>query len=207
MEQAIITLIFAAIEAWRIFANKPPGWEPTAEDFARLRRNNRLTAADYEAGPQTLETTPPPPAPTPTVLGAVLLFLLLALPAGAQTVGLNAKLSSAEPKGNSFFLVTLTNGSYTRPVATNFAFTSATFYGYRSVATNAAPTTNASPAYIGYLDSAGDSGVTAGAPAMFDTIGAGSYLGLKAPPGTKYDLSKFYFTGANSDKVLIVYEQ
>lgn len=58
MHPALAALILAAIEAWRVFYNKPEGWEPTAEDIARLRRNNRLTADDYEREPQTLE--PPP---------------------------------------------------------------------------------------------------------------------------------------------------
>lgn len=47
-ETAIAALIAAAIEVWRIHANKPPGWEPSAEDFARLRKQNAKTAEDYE---------------------------------------------------------------------------------------------------------------------------------------------------------------
>lgn len=138
-----------------------------------------------------------------------LLFVValgLAVTASAQTVSLNAKISSAEPKTNAFFWVTLTNGAYARPTATPVMFTSATFYGYKHVTNNAAPTTNASPAYIGYLDVAG-AATTTNTPAIFDTIGAGSYLGLRAPPGTKYDLSQFFFTGADGDKVFIVFEQ
>lgn len=44
----ISTLITAALEIWRTHANKPPGWTPTPEDWAELRRLNDKTAEDYE---------------------------------------------------------------------------------------------------------------------------------------------------------------
>lgn len=45
---AITQGIAALVEIWRVHANKPAGWEPTAEDWAELRRANAKTAADYE---------------------------------------------------------------------------------------------------------------------------------------------------------------
>lgn len=45
---AITQGIAALIEIWRVHANKPMGWEPTAEDWAELRRANAKTAGDYE---------------------------------------------------------------------------------------------------------------------------------------------------------------
>ena len=45
---AVTQGIAALVEIWRVHANKPAGWEPTAEDWAELRRANAKTAADYE---------------------------------------------------------------------------------------------------------------------------------------------------------------
>lgn len=45
---AVTQGIAALVEIWRVHANKPAGWEPTAEDWADLRRANAKTAADYE---------------------------------------------------------------------------------------------------------------------------------------------------------------
>lgn len=60
---AINAVLDAAIKIWTKLAGKEDGWEPTAEDWARMRRNNRFTADDFEAGPVTLETPPPPVPP------------------------------------------------------------------------------------------------------------------------------------------------
>lgn len=133
-------------------------------------------------------------------------LLAIAAPGAAQTVGLNGKLSSAEPKTNAFVWVTLVTGTNVAATATNpTMFSAATFYGYKSATNNAAPTANTASAYIGYKDTAGTI-TTANTPAVFDTITAGSYLGLRTI-GVKYNLSQFYFVGTTGDKVLIVYEQ
>ena len=48
MNPAIPALVAAALEIWRIHANKPPGWTPSAEDWNEMRRLNGKTAEDYE---------------------------------------------------------------------------------------------------------------------------------------------------------------
>ncbi len=48
MNPAIPALVSAALEIWRIHANKPPGWTPSAEDWNEMRRLNGKTAEDYE---------------------------------------------------------------------------------------------------------------------------------------------------------------
>jgi hypothetical protein len=45
---AISQALAALIEIWRAHANKPPEWQPTAEDWAALRQANTKTAEDYE---------------------------------------------------------------------------------------------------------------------------------------------------------------
>lgn len=135
------------------------------------------------------------------------LFLLglaaLALP--AQTVGLNAKISSAEPKTNAFVWVTLATGTNAVASSTNRWFTAATFYGYKAATNNAAPTANTATAYIGFKDPAATV-TTADTPAIVDTIAAGSWLALQRT-GTKYNLADVYFVGSTGDKILIVFEQ
>lgn len=134
-----------------------------------------------------------------------LLLGALALPAAAQTVGLNGKISSAEPKTNAFVWVACTTGTNVAAVSTNLMFSAATFYGVKAATNNAAPTANTGTVYLGLKDPAG-SVTTADTPAVFDTITAGSYLALKTV-GVKYNLKDFYFVGATGDKVLIVFEQ
>jgi hypothetical protein len=43
----------ALVELWRIHSNKPPGWEPSAEDWDALLKHNQKTAEDYERGPSS----------------------------------------------------------------------------------------------------------------------------------------------------------
>jgi len=135
----------------------------------------------------------------------IALLLLTALSAGAQSAGLNSKASSAEPKAPKFKWVTLTTGTAVAASTTNLQFTTATFYGVKAAANNAAPTANTGTAYIGYKDVTGEV-VTANQPALVDSIAAGSWLALNNI-GTRYNLTDFYFLGSTGDKVLIVYEQ
>lgn len=123
----------------------------------------------------------------------------------AQTMGMNAKITSAEPKTNNFMWVTLTTGTAVAASSTNLSFTAATFYGYKAVANNAAPTANTAAAYIGFKDPAGVL-VSAGTPALVDTIAANSFLAI-ARIGTKYNLADVYLLGTTGDKVLIVFQQ
>ena len=192
-------LVSAAVEIWRVIDNKPPGWEPTPEDWARLRANNQLTAEDYEARPQVVAPLKNP------VLPAILLFLGLTLAAGAQTMGLNAKITSADPKQVKFKLVSLTTGTNVVASSTNLQFTAATFYGYKSATNNAVFTTNSAAVYVGWKDSLGVL-TTSNTPAIVDTISPGSYLGL-SKTGAKYNLADLYFVGSTGDSVVIAYEE
>ena len=62
MTPTIVSLILGltnmALDLWRSAENKPAGWEPTQDDWDRLRRNNKKTAQDYESSEQTLEQPP-----------------------------------------------------------------------------------------------------------------------------------------------------
>lgn len=135
---------------------------------------------------------------------ALLLLLLPALALGQS--GLNAKITSADPKSAKFLFVTLATGTAVQASTTNLQFTSATIYAYKAVSATAAPTANTSSAYVGWVDTPGASGVAAGSPAFVETIVPGSFLGL-APIGVKYDLKDLYCLGATGDKILIVYSQ
>ena len=141
-----------------------------------------------------------------SMLVMVLMVVWLgALPVAGQS-GLNAKISSAEPKGAKFLVVTLATGTAVQASTTNLQFTSATFYGVKAVSATAAPTANTASAYVGFTDATGASGVAAASPAFCDTITAGSYVSL-AQTGTKYNLQEIYFLGTTGDKILIVYTQ
>lgn len=123
-------------------------------------------------------------------------YQLSAISAAAQTVGLNNKLTSNEPKFWTIYgLVPLTNATQTVASPTNLPFTSAIFYGLKTVTNNAAPGINTSNAYYGFGN------------AICDTIPAGSWTALGGIPGQKYNLTNIVLTGATGDKVLIIYTQ
>lgn len=128
------------------------------------------------------------------------------LPAAYGQGGLNADMGKAQAKGAKFLFVALSTGTAVQASTTNLQFTAATFYGVKAVSATAAPTANTGTAYVGFVDAAGASGVTAGQPAFCDSITAGSYVSLQQI-GTKYDLKDLYFLGSTGDKILIVYTQ
>lgn len=47
METIIATLLNTVIQLWANHANKPPGWEPSAQDYADMR--SQVDAATPEA--------------------------------------------------------------------------------------------------------------------------------------------------------------
>ncbi len=55
-------LVNVGIELWRVAEGHPAGWDPTTEDFDRLRRNNAVTLAQFKAGLVRRELPPAPPA-------------------------------------------------------------------------------------------------------------------------------------------------
>lgn len=130
------------------------------------------------------------------------LFLgLVALAVPAQTMGLNAKISSAEPKRVQCKWVTLTSNTNVVASSTNLQFTAATFYGLKADGSGTnAPTANTASVYVGFRDETGTNISNAA------TITAGSYVQLVGT-GTKYNLTEITFTGTTGDKVLVVYEQ
>lgn len=138
----------------------------------------------------------------------LILSLALAVSATAFAQGFNAKISSAEPKEPKFLLVSIATNNVAVKVGTNSTIvTRATFYGYKAVGTNTAPTANVATAYVGYVDTAGGSGVTATRPVMLDAITAGGSF-TRAADGVKFDLANIYVLGGtNDDKVLVKYEQ
>lgn len=135
-----------------------------------------------------------------------LLGLLLLVTLAAFGQALNSKITSADPKRPHFKVITLATGTAVAGSATDLQFTSATFYGYSAVSDTAAPTANASSAYLGFTDPDGGSGLLEGDPVLTETILPGSYVAL-APIGTKYNLADLRFLGATGDKILIVYSQ
>lgn len=135
------------------------------------------------------------------------LFILFVTAAAAfgQTTGLNAKLTSADPKSPKILVVPLGTGTNIQASATNLQFTYATLYGYTGFATNAVPTNNSAAVAVGWVDNEGRT-TNAASPIYVDSIAAGSYLGL-GKTGVKYDLKDLYFRGSTGDKVIIVFEQ
>lgn len=131
----------------------------------------------------------------------LLVIGLTCLALGARAQALNANITGAQAKSQKFLSVTLATGTAVN--ATNGAtpFTSATFYGYASISMAGAPVANTNTTYVGFSDT----GHTV--TNMVDSIAAGSWLSIKAPPGTKYDLHDLYFTGTTGEKIKIVYEQ
>lgn len=69
----VAMLLSTAIEIWRVHENHPPGWDPTAEDFARLRKNNARTLEDFERETQVRDLPPPPPPAAPPATVEVLI--------------------------------------------------------------------------------------------------------------------------------------
>jgi hypothetical protein len=135
-------------------------------------------------------------------LSALLTFVLMATSLWAQ--GFNASISRAEYKAPKFLLIALLRPMW--PCSSIPPVTSATFYGFQAVTTNAAPTTNVATAYVGYLDSDGGSGVTPPRPVILDTIPKGQSITLQRD-GVKFNLNQIYVLGTNADKVLVRYEQ
>lgn len=131
---------------------------------------------------------------------------LLAFSLLAHGQALNAKITSAEPKTPRFLIVNCTNNVPTACSVTDLQFTTATFYGYQGTSTNAAPTNNAAVAYIGFKDTNGVA-VATGKPGMVQAIAAGSWVAIKAPPGTKYNFADMAIVGTTGDRVLITFEQ
>ena len=140
-----------------------------------------------------------------TFLTGLALVALAVTQLAAQ--GFNAGISRAEFKAPQFLLVSIASTNVAVLVGTNSTLvTSATFYGFKAVATNAAPTANVATAYVGYVDTAGGAGVTATRPVIVDTITAGGSFTL-ARDGVKFNLNNIYVLGTNADKVLVKYEQ
>ena len=138
-------------------------------------------------------------------LSALLTFVLMATSLWAQ--GFNASISRAEYKAPKFLLISIASTNVTVLVGSNSTLvTSATFYGFKAVTTNAAPTTNVATAYVGYLDADGGSGVTPPRPVILDTIPKGQSITLQRD-GVKFNLNQLYVLGTNADKVLVRYEQ
>lgn len=133
-------------------------------------------------------------------LATAALCLMAGAPASQAQV-LNASIEGAKAKSTKFASVTLATSSTVVATNTTTLYTTATFYGYSAVSRTAAPTANGGTVYIGFAD--GNHSVTN----LVDTIAAGSWLKITAPPGTKYDLKDVYFNGSTGDKVQIVYEQ
>lgn len=143
---------------------------------------------------------------TKILLAAAVCLTTVAVLWAQGTVSLNNKLSSNEPKVPRFVSVTLSTGTAVAGSATDLLFTSAMFYGVKTVVSNAAPTANTATAYIGYLDNDG-AVVTVGTAAIIDTIPAGGSLLMRAVPGEKYNLKDFYFLGTTGDKVIVQLSQ
>lgn len=133
------------------------------------------------------------------IIGALLVGITIAQ-------GLNNKITSNEPKVSQVAFITLATGTAAACASTDTMFTSATFYGVKTVANNAAPTANGASAYLGWKDTAAVA-VTVNTPVITDTITAGSSVILRATPGQKYNLANIYVLGTTGDKVLIIYEQ
>jgi hypothetical protein len=133
------------------------------------------------------------------------LILLAALHAPGQTVGLNAKITSAEPKTPVVRWVSCSSGTNVACSTTNFQFTAATFYGWAAATNNAGPTTNRADVYLGIKDPTGAI-TTAGTPAALDVIWPGWYVSFAAT-GTRFNLGDFYVVGTNGDRVLILLTQ
>lgn len=139
-----------------------------------------------------------------TIMGLALAALVVT---NLAAQGFNAGISRAEFKAPKFLLVSIASTNVAVLVGTNSTLvTSATFYGYKTVSTNAAPTANVASAYVGYVDTAGGSGVTATRPVIVDTITAGGSFTL-ARDGVKFNLNNIYVLGTNADKVLVKYEE
>lgn len=131
----------------------------------------------------------------------ILIAAAISLSAGLSQAQQNGDMASMKAKAEKFLSVPLTTGSTVGVTNGTTQFTTATFYGYASVSRTAAPVANTNTTYIGFSDS--DHTVTN----LVDSIAAGSWLAIKAPPGTKYDLKDIYFRGTTGEKIQVVYEQ
>lgn len=117
------------------------------------------------------------------------------------------RVAACENKPTNFLApVTLTTGTAVQVSTADRFVTSVTFYGFRAVANNAAPTANANTTQLGYTDYAGAL-VAANTPAFLDVIPGGSAITEAAPLGTKYNLKDFWLLGTTGDKIVVGYQQ
>lgn len=122
-----------------------------------------------------------------------------------MTTDLVNRLAACENKPSNFLAPIVLTGSAQQVSTTDLFVTSVTFYGFKAVANNAAPTANATDTQLGYTDYAGTL-VTANQSAFLDTIPAGSSVTERAPLGTKYNLKDFWVLGTATDKIVVGYE-
>lgn len=140
-----------------------------------------------------------------TKFGYLLLLTALLHLLPARGDGLNANIKAAEPKATQFLTVTMASGSSVQATNHTTQYTTATFYGYAATSATATPTANAASVAIGFATQNADG--TRSATNLVDTVPAGSFVKITAPPGTKYDLADVFLNGTTSDKVVIMFEQ
>jgi hypothetical protein len=118
-----------------------------------------------------------------------------------RIVTLNHDLADLQSRPRKHLLCPALADATPVPVsATSIPFDTAFFYGFKAVpTTGATPTNNTGSVFLGETDASGTYCV--------DEVPAGGVLSVKASMGTKLDLSKFYFTGANAgDRLFVKYQ-
>jgi len=118
-----------------------------------------------------------------------------------RIVTLNHDLADLQSRPRKHLLcAALADATPIQVSATSIEFDTAFFYGFKAVPNlGSAPTNNAGSVFLGEKDASGTYCV--------DEITPGGALAVRASMGTKLDLSKFYFTGANAgDQLFVKYQ-
>lgn len=115
-----------------------------------------------------------------------------------RIVTLNHDLADLQSRPRTHLLcAALVDATPVQVSAARVEFDVAFFYGFKTAPnTGAGPTSNAGSVFLGEKDATGTYCV--------DEITPGSAIAVRSSMGTKLDLSKFYFTGANAGDRLFV---